>query len=96
MYIEEVTIRMSASENPRLLRSLMRSRQVDAIDAFLALPDWQLVSEIQQSGRQTHLQTVFDVVQWAVDSDLEILLCGLGRTLELGSREPRWKVSHYM
>lgn len=39
MYIEEVAIRMSASENPRLLRSLMRSRQVDAMDGLLALPD---------------------------------------------------------
>ena len=39
MYIEAVIIRMCSSVNPRPLRSLMRSRHVDAIEAFLVLPD---------------------------------------------------------
>ena len=39
MYMDAVTIRMCSSVNPRLPSSLMRSRQVDAIEAFLALPD---------------------------------------------------------
>lgn len=44
---------------------------------------------------QAHLQTVFDVVQRTIDSDLEILPRGSGKTFESGSREPRWNVSHY-
>ena len=39
MYMEAVTMRMFSSVNPRLLRSSIRSRQVDAIEAFLAVPD---------------------------------------------------------
>jgi hypothetical protein len=44
--------------------------------------------------QQAHLQAVFDVVQWAVDSNLNFLPCGLCRTFELCSREPRWEIFH--
>jgi hypothetical protein len=39
IYMEEVIIRICSSVNPSLLKSPIRFRQVDAIEAFLALPD---------------------------------------------------------
>jgi hypothetical protein len=38
-YMEEVTIRTCSSVNAWLVGSPIRSRQVDAIEAFLAFPD---------------------------------------------------------
>ena len=43
---------------------------------------------------QAHLQTFPDVVQRAVDSDLEVLSCGLRKTFKPGSRKPRREVFH--
>jgi len=66
----------------------MRSKQVDAIEAFLALPDWEEVSGIRRVVTQAHLQTVFNVVQRTIDSDIEVLLCGPCKAFEPGSWEP--------
>lgn len=37
---------------------------------------------------RAHLQTVFDMAQWTVDSDLKVLFCGACKLFEPGPREP--------
>jgi hypothetical protein len=44
---------------------------------------------------QAHLQTVPDVIQRTIDSDLEVLLCCSRKLLKLSSRKPRREVFHY-
>jgi len=72
----------------------MRSRELDAIEEFLEFPDWEKVKRVREVVAQTRLQTLFDVVQRAINSDYEVLLYALGGPLEPGSREPRWDVPH--
>ena len=95
IYIEAVAIRISPSVKPRLSESSIRSKQVDAIEAFLALPDWGKSAETVETAAQAHLQAFFYVVQRTIHSDLKVLSSSSCKVLEPGSREPRRDVFHY-
>ena len=43
---------------------------------------------------QSHLQTVLDILQRTVNSDLEVLSRGLCEPFELGPGKPWWDVFH--
>jgi hypothetical protein len=43
---------------------------------------------------QPYLQTVFDVFQWTVNRDFDIISYRSCNTFEPGPREPRWNVFH--
>ena len=65
-----------------LLRHSLRSRTAR-----------ELVNCSERVG-QAYLQAAFDVLQRAVNGDLDVLSCELCNAFELGAREPRWEVSH--
>ena len=66
----------------------MRSRQVDAIEAFLAPPDWGKSVKTIGMIAQAHFQAFPDEVQWTIYGNLKVLSCGLCKVLESGPREP--------
>ena len=55
----------------------------------------QSVESMEVFGK-THLQTLFNVAQWAVDGNFDVLPSSFCDTLELGSREPRREVLHFV
>ena len=57
--------------------------------------DRQLIESMEAGGKK-HLQTLFNVAQRAVDGNFDVLPSSFCDTLEVGSREPRREVLHFV